>query len=139
MMKIKFGVDTIRYMSLFETLTRAKPKDCFFDSNKQLVFVVEPGNIAKAVGKSGANVKKLENALKRKIKIVEFNPNMLKFIANLIAPVKAKEIKSENKKIIITPADLKTRGMLIGKNAKNLKNFENITKKYFDITEIRVV
>lgn len=139
MKRIKFDVNAIKFMSLFETLTRAKPKDCFFDANKQLVFVTEQGNLAKAVGKHGANVKKLERTLKRKIKIVEFNPDVLRFVSSLIAPVKAKEIRMEEKKIIIIPTDLKTRGLLIGKNAKNLRNFENITKKYFDITEIKVI
>jgi N utilization substance protein A len=136
---IKFDVNTIKYMSMFETLTRAKPKDCFFDSNQQLVFVIEQGNMARAIGKNGSNVKKLERTLKRKIKIVEFNPDVLKFVSSLIAPVKAKEIKIDNKTVTIVPADLKTRGLLIGKGARNLKNFENITKKYFDISEIKVI
>lgn len=136
---IKFDVSTIKYMSLFETLTRAKPKDCFFDSNGHLVFVIQQGNMSKAIGRHGSNVKKLERTLKKKIKIVEFNRNLLKFISSLIAPVKAKEIKIQDKTVIITPQDLKTRGLLIGKSAKNLRNFENITKKYFDIKEIRVI
>ena len=136
---IKFDVSTIRYMSLFETLTRAKPKDCFFDSNKHLVFVIQQGNMARAIGKHGSTVKKLERTLKKKIKIIEFNPNLLNFISSLIAPVKAKEIKIHDKTVIITPSDLRTRGLLIGRGAKNLRNFENITKKYFDIKEIRVI
>lgn len=139
MMRIKFDANTIKYISLFETLTKAKPKDCFLDSNRQLVFVIQQGSMGRAIGKGGSNVKKLERTIKKRIKIVEFNPDLLSFMSSLISPVKAKEIKIEGKTVIIIPSDLKTRGLLIGKNAKNLKNFENITKKYFDIAEIRVI
>ncbi len=139
MMRIKFDVNTIKHMSLFESFTRAKPKDCFFDSNGQLVYVIEPGNMARAIGRNGANIKKFESVLKRKVKIVEFNPDVIRFVSSLIAPAKARDIRIENRIITIKPADMETRGLLIGKSAKNLKNFEKITKKYFDIEEIKVI
>ena len=78
MTKIVYDEDTLKKMALFETMTHAKLKD-FFDDPVQdrLVFIVLPGNLWRALGKESANVKKLENSFKRKIKIVEFAPDLV--------------------------------------------------------------
>jgi len=53
--------------------------------------------------------------------------------------LKVVDIKQEEKVVVLTAADTKTRGILIGRQAQNLRNFEKIVKKYFDIDEIKVV
>jgi N utilization substance protein A len=138
-MKIKYDANHMKFMSFFESITKAKLKDCFVDKNNILVFVVEPNNIAKAIGKNGANVKRINEKLNRKIKIVEFNPQIESFVANVIAPLKAKDIRFENKVVAISAVDTKTRGLLIGRSAQNLRNYEGIVKRYFDINEIKVI
>jgi transcription termination/antitermination protein NusA len=138
-MKIKYDVSHMKFMSFFESITKAKLKDCFVDKNNMLVFVVEQNNIAKAIGKNGSNVKTINEKLNRKIKIVEFNPQIESFVANLISPLKAKDISFENKILTISSVDTKTRGLLIGRNAQNLRNYENTVKRYFDINEIKVI
>ena len=58
----------MKIMSLFETLTQAKLKDCIFD--ERIIFIVEENQIGKAIGKNGVNVRKIESALNKKVKIV---------------------------------------------------------------------
>lgn len=128
----------MKFMSIFESLTHASLKDCFEQINR-LVFVVNQGEIGKAIGKSGINIRKIEKVLKRKIKIVEFNPDLLIFIQNIFFPLKVKEIKEEEGIVIITPPDSQTRGYLIGKGAINLRSTEEIVKRYFELKEIKVV
>lgn len=137
--KIKYDFSLIKFMSLFETITNAKLKDCFIDELKQTIFVVEEGQIGKAIGHKGNNVKRIENILKRKIKIIEFNKELIQFVKNMVYPIQIKEIREENNIITITPADSKSRGYLIGRGAINLRNYEKIVKRYFDIKEIKVV
>ncbi len=127
----------MKYMSLFETLTQSKLKDCIV--NDKVIFIVEVNQIGKAIGKAGINVKKIENILNKKIKITEFSPDVLQFIQNFIYPLKPREIKEEDKIITITGPDTKTRGLLIGRDAKNLNNLKSIVKRYFDIEDIKVV
>lgn len=124
-------------MSLFESLTRARLKDCF-EADAQLVFVVNEGGIGKAIGKKAVNVKKIENALKRKIKIVEFDQDALEFTKKVIYPLQLKEINEEEGIITMTAADNNTRGLLIGRNARNLRHFESIIKRFFGIKELKV-
>ena len=138
-MKIKFDTQLVKLMSLFTAVTRSHLKDAIDNKGLPLIFIVQQGEIRKAVGKNGLNVKNLEHKLNRKIKILEFNPDLIRFVKNLIYPLKAKEIKQEEGEIVIEGPDTKTKGLLIGKNAKNLRNTENIVKKYFDIKEIKII
>lgn len=136
--KIKYDADLMKIMSLFETLTQAKLKDCVIDSEK-MFFIVEENQAAKAIGKKGVNIRKLEGILKKKVKIVEYNTNIEKFIMNLIYPLKVKNIEQNDGVVTLSAEDLKTRGYLIGREAKNLRQFESIIKRYFEIEELKVV
>lgn len=134
--KIKFDINTMKFISMFESLTLAGVKDCF-QQGERIIFIVN--DIGKALGKGGSNIKRIENAIKKKIKIVEFNPDVLIFVQNAIYPLKVKDIREENKVITIIPPDSQTRGYLIGRGAVNLRRTEEIIKRHFDIDEIKVV
>jgi len=138
MIKIKYNINLMKFISIFETITRAQVKDCF-EIGERLVFVVKEGNIGKALGKEGSNVKRLENVLKKKLRIIEFNPDLIQFVKNVVFPSKVKNIVEENKIIIITPPDSETRGYLIGRGAVNLNYTKDIVKRYFEITDIKVI
>ncbi len=135
--KITYDIQLIKVISLFEGMTGAAAKDCLI-SNDMFYFVVEPENMGRAIGKKGVNVKRLESMLKKKVKIIEFNPDLATFINNLIYPLAAKQIAVSNGKVTITGPDQKTRAMLIGRNSSNLNNYKGIIQRYFDIREIRV-
>lgn len=137
MSKIKYNIDLMKYMQLFENLTRAKLKDCI--ANEHLTFIVEENEIGKAIGKKGSNVRRLEELLKKKIKIVEFNPDVKQFIRNFVMPLQVKDVTEENGIITIAGFDTKTKGLLIGRERKNLKNLKDIVGRYFKVEDIKVV
>lgn len=138
--KIIYDEDTIRKMALFESLTHSDLKDFFDDPvQERLVFIVQPGNLWKALGPKSINAKKLENTFKRKIKIVEFSDNLVQFIKNMAHPLIVTEVTEEEGIVTIHHDDLQTKGLLIGKNAKNLRNLEKNVRRYFDVKEIKVV
>ncbi|MGV8162629.1 MAG: NusA-like transcription termination signal-binding factor [Candidatus Nanoarchaeia archaeon] len=138
-MKTIFDVEILKLMKLFEDLTRARVKDCFHNKEK-LVFVVEEGELMKALGKERQNLKRLEEKLNRNIKIVEFNPDLLIFIKNLMYPLRVSDMSIDDGVVTIKGPDTKTKGLMIGARAQNLRNYEEITKKYFDeLKEIKVI
>jgi transcription termination/antitermination protein NusA len=138
-MVIKYDLQSMKYMTYFERLTKAKVKDCFEDSNENLIFVVQDGEIGKALGKNCKTVLKLKEKLpNKKVKIVEYSSNLIKFIKNLIFPYKVQEINQEDDTIKLKSDDMKTKGLLIGKNGRNLRNYEGIVNRYFKIKEIKV-
>ncbi|MGM5487769.1 MAG: NusA-like transcription termination signal-binding factor [Nanobdellota archaeon] len=135
-MGIKFDSELIRSISFIQSVTRTPVKDCI-EEDDTLVVIVHEEDLSKAIGKAGQNVKKLEQSLKRKIKIVGFNPNALQFIKNLVYPLKT-DATEEDGTITLVPADSRNRGYLIGRNGKKLRWIESVVKRYFPIKTIKV-
>jgi NusA-like KH domain protein len=140
-MAISYDAELIKTMSFFESATHAKLKDCFHDKHTDmLTFVVLPGEIAKAIGKQGSNVKRLEMAFKKRIKIAEYSDDLLQFIKNMIMPLKAESVEQQDDIVIIHDQDTRTKGLIIGRNAQNLRNLEKNVQRYFPaLREIKVV
>ena len=137
MNKIKFDSEIIKLITLFESMTGAKVKDCI--PNDKLMFIVEENEMGKAIGKSGANVKRIESALKRKIKLAEFSDDVAQFIRNIAYPSQIMGIKQENGSITIQGKDVNSKAMLIGRDRQNLNHLTDIVKRYFEIKDIRVI
>ncbi len=136
--KTVYDVEMIKLINLFENITHARVKDAFY-LKEVLTFVVFEGDMFKALGKNLSNLHRVEGLLQRKIKIVEYHPDIVKFIANLLYPYKVQDIKQDGHIVTITDPDQKTKGLIIGARAQNLRAYEGIVKKYFDIEEIKVV
>jgi len=139
MSKIKYDSQSMQVMNIFEKITASKLKDSFEVADLQ-VFVVESGQIGKAVGKSGANVKKLAEQLKKKIKIIEYSPDIKVFVKNTTFPLIPEEViyDDENKIVTIIPKDLLSRGLMIGRQAIKLRETEKIIQRFFKIEEAKV-
>jgi transcription termination/antitermination protein NusA len=136
---MKFNLETIQYINYFEKITRTSVKDCFFDEDK-LIFVVKSGQARKAIGKQGINVKKFSEKVNKKIKIIEFNEDPVKFVKSFIAPIKPKNIEKEENIIKIEAESTKDKGLLIGRSAKNLENLKKHVQKYFvEIEDIKIL
>lgn len=132
-------MQTLGWMQAFEKITRARVKDCFVLQDK-VCFVVEQGNLFKALGQNKKNIVKIEELLKRRVKIIEYDSNPLKFVANVLAPLRVSDIKEDNGIVTITGPDQKTKGLMIGARAANLRNFESIVQKFFpEIKELKVI
>lgn len=138
-MSIKFDVEAIKLVSLFEKVTRTKARDCFQD-NSYMIFIVNSGDAGKAVGKGGVNIKKLASMLNKKIKIVEYSDDIVRFVQNMIFPLRIDSAEVVDDVVTLSSGDTKTKGLLIGKNAQNLRKLEENVKRYFsNLKEIKVV
>lgn len=136
MTKITYDINLMKFISLFENITRAKVKDCI--SGDPLVFVVEPGEIGKAIGKKGSNIRRIEGLLRKRIKVVEFNEDEVIFVKNLISPLKPAEITKEDNIIVIKDPNTQTKAKIIGRDSKNLSNYKGIVSRYFPVKDIVV-
>ena len=136
MARIKYSSDLMKYISLFESVTRAKVRDCIV--NEDVIFVVHENEMGRAIGKQGSNIKRIEGILKKKIRLVESSNDVSQFVQNLIYPIRAKEIKEEDGLVTIYGNDTKTRGMLIGRDKHKINSINDIVKRYFEIKEVKV-
>ena len=123
-------------MTLFESLTGAKVKDCII--NEKITFVVEKGNMGLAIGKQGKNLKRVESTIKKPIRAIEFDEDIRQFIKNYCYPLKDLEVEQNDKNINIIGKDTKTKALLIGRDRVNLKKMLNIVSRYFEVRDITV-
>ena len=80
----KFDLKTIQLINLFENKTRSTVKN-FLEYNEIFIFIVKENQARKAIGPKGINVKKLSDLLNKRIKIVEYNSEPVKFIKGFIS------------------------------------------------------
>ncbi len=137
--KIVYDAVVLGIMNSFEKITHATLKDCIVEAEK-IMFVVNIGQMRKALGKNAENVKKLSERFKKKIKIVEYSEDMLQLIQNFIRPLKVDNIYQQEGIVVLESADTKTKGLLIGRAAQNLRRLEDYIRRYFsELKEIKVV
>lgn len=137
MSRMKLDSESMKLMAFFEANTGAKVKDCI--SNEKLVLIIEENEMGKAIGKNGANIKKMERLLKKKIKLAEFSTDVLQFVRNLAYPAEILDVKLEDGIVTINGKDTSTRAMLIGRERQNINHLTEIVRRYFDIKEMKVV
>ena len=129
----KLDLQTIGLITTFEKVTRVHVKNVYIDKRKQVIFFVNEGDAGKAIGKSGANIRKLTHLTKKKIKVIEYNAEVKEFVKNCIAPAKVDAIKVEDNKITLQANDRQIRAQLIGRGKENLEELNKLVKRYFDV------
>ncbi|HDQ59908.1 MAG TPA: NusA-like transcription termination signal-binding factor [Candidatus Woesearchaeota archaeon] len=134
---IKLSLDDIAFINLFEKTTKASVKDCIVDEQKnKITFVVNEGHIGMAIGRGGANIKKLEHRMNKKLEVIEFSKDPLKFLTNLLRPIKVKNAyvseRSDGKKTVYASVMRDRMGMVKTK----VKNARNLLEKYYKFDDI---
>ncbi len=135
---MKYDSDLIQKMNLFEKITGARLKDAFYFKNR-LVFVVQEGELSKALGRNKERVKKVQRLFKEKVKVVEYSPEKVKFIVNFLNPLRIRSAEEKDGVVILKGEDRSVNALIIGSKAQNLRELERVVKNYFDLKEIKVV
>jgi len=141
--EIKLTAEEMRYIALFQDLTRATVRDCIIDNDEnRIIFLVKPGDMGLAIGRNGINIKRLKKLLGRNIEVVEHADTIEELAKNALAPARVLNVKvfqtpSGKKKVIVTvnPQD---KGIAIGKAGRNVARARMILKRYFDIDSVIV-
>jgi N utilization substance protein A len=130
----------IRYLNLFERITKIRGRDCFFYNN-MVFFAVNSDDIFKAIGKNSENLKKLSGIIGKRIRIITY-PSKIKdaskFILQIITPLELREITINDKEVVIDAGSREAKALLIGRDKKKLEELENIIKSFFGC-DIKVI
>ena len=135
--RIKLDTTKIQKIAFFESITKAKLKDCI-ETENEILFIVSKGYFGKAIGKKGANIKLFQNKFKKKIVLLEFNHNPEVFAANILRPIQIKNITTQNDN------DSKVINIVINSSqrafpSKKVKKTKTLIKKYFPSIENVVI
>jgi transcription termination/antitermination protein NusA len=140
MQDITFTEDTLRYITLFENMTKTHVKDCM-EAEDKLVFVVDPGQANRAVGKGGENVIRLKNTTGKNIQVIEYSDDAEQFIKNVFYNYSVQSVQMEQRGSIIhatVTVDPKVKGRAIGKAGRNLKIARDIVNRHHNVQSISV-
>ena len=129
--------ELIQKINLIENITKAKIKE-FIEKEDKIIIVVGHNELSRALGVKGKNIKTIENLMHRRLKIIQFYDDPLKFVRNFIYPIKPLSLTLNNNIIEIKVDDRKSKGLLIGRESKNLKELNNLVAKYYKL-EVKVL
>jgi N utilization substance protein A len=142
--KIKLTPEEFSYLSLFQTITTAVSRDCIIDDKMdRVIFVVHKGQMGMAIGKGGTNIKQLQNAITKKIELVEYSDNPVNFIknifnSNMVQDVRISEREAGIKNAIVV-VDMKKKGLVVGKDGRNVDKARMLAKRYFNINNVLIL
>lgn len=142
-MSIKLGVDEMRYIALFESLTMAKVYDCIIHENEaKLTFVVKAGDIGLAIGKGGNKIQKAKRVIGKSVEIVEHSADPVEFVKNALAPAKVRRVnivEREGRKIAFIDVEEQDRGIAVGRAGKRIRCAKKLVLRHHGIQDISLV
>jgi len=132
----------MRYINLFEKITRVRTSVCF-SYNNFIVFGVKKQEVSDAIGKNASNVKEIAQVFGKKVKIVgmpkdKTQSDVEEFVSSLIAPAQFNKFEIVNNEAVLG-ATMENKAILIGRNSQRQKELEEILKRYFDISGVKII
>jgi transcription termination/antitermination protein NusA len=140
MPELSFDTETLGYIRLFEERTGARVKDCL-EAEDKVVYLVQAGDIPKAVGPGGVVVDRLKGLMKKELQVVEFSDDPETLVRNIFYWYSPKQVdfapKGKGRHATVT-VDPVWKARAIGKAGKNLKVARAILLRHTDIVSVSV-
>jgi len=130
-----------QYIAAFEDVTGAPARDCLVgDDGDRLVFLVAPGEMARAIGPDGETVHRLEEELDAKVRLVEDADDPATFVANALAPavVHHVTISQNDTTVAYVEVDDQDKGVAIGSNGRNIEAARALAERHFDVADVQL-
>lgn len=122
----------LRYLNLFNKVTKIETRFCFAYNNT-IIFFVPKSMIRKALGEEGRNLRYISEVMKKRVKVLPM-PRGIEdaktFIELLVSPVQFKGLEITDNDVIVT-AGMQSKAALIGRDKKRLMEMQKIIKGFF--------
>jgi N utilization substance protein A len=137
-MTLRLTEEEMRYMSLFERMTDAVVRDCI-EHEGTVVFVVESGEMGKAIGKGGANIDRVRRSIDKDVEVVEFSDNESEFVANAFQPAAIDDVEvveEDGGKVAYVDVDDSDKGLAIGKEGENIAKAKELARRHYEFDDV---
>jgi N utilization substance protein A len=138
MSKIRLGSEDIQVINLFEKITKAKAED-LVEHEGTLCFLVRKEDMGMAIGKKGANIEKVRNALGKNVQILEYSDNQEEFIKNIFHPAEIQAVrvsKSGKGDNVVVTTEKKNKKIVIGPGGSRIKLARRLLDRYFNLKDV---
>jgi N utilization substance protein A len=137
-MGLRLTADEIRYINLFESMTGATVKDCILEEGRA-VYVVKKGDMGLAIGRKGANILRVRQAVDKAVEVIEYSEDPEEFLKNILSSIRIKKVslqKKAEKKVAIVNVDGRDRAKAIGRGGKNIQMIKQLAGRHHDIADV---
>jgi len=138
--RIKFSMEEMRLIALFENITGATANDCIIDSDR-IIFIAKTGEMGLAIGKGGKNINMLRKMTGKPIEVVEFADTVEGLVKSCLAPAKVKEVRiteRPDRKIVVVEVEPKDKALAIGKNGRTIDKTRMLAKRYYQVDHVQI-
>jgi N utilization substance protein A len=132
------STEGLRYIALFEELTKATVKDCIIDDGR-IIYVIKAGDMGAAIGKNGDHINRVKKTVDKHIDLVEYSDEPAEFIKNAFSPVTVRSVNivdRNNKRLAYVEVSNKDKGLAIGRDGKNIEKVKLVAKRHHDIDDV---
>jgi N utilization substance protein A len=136
--EIKLSTEGLRYITLFEDLTKATVKDCIIDEGR-IIYVIKEGDMGAAIGRNGDHINRVKKTVDKHIDLVEYSDEPAVFIRNAFSPVMVRSVNivdRNSKRLAYVEVSNKDKGLAIGRNGKNIEKVKLVAKRHHDIDDV---
>jgi len=133
-MKIVLDQQTLHNIALFQKITHVPVIDCI-ENEVSVYFIIRQG-CKPFVERCGGKLMILQKKFKKKVVVVEFNEDVVKFVKNLVP--ESQEVTIENKEVRIRVSKY-DKPKVIGKDKRNLKVIQSFLNRLFDIESVKII
>jgi len=136
----RITVEEFKYMSIFSEVTGATVYRCLIDGESgRLYFLVKRGELGKAIGRNGRNVKILSEIFKRPIEVFEYSEDLTEMVKNLFPGVEILSVDITERgedKIVVVSVKEEDKGKAIGRDGRNAKRARLILGRLFGVSRL---
>lgn len=129
----------MRYINLLDRVSRVKTRKCFVYNNI-VIFAVPKMMISQAIGPGASNVRRIQEQLGKKIKIVAEPAGIEdaeEFVREIVSPIKFKSLELKDGFFILT-AGSTSKAALIGRNKRRFEELKQTLVDNFGV-ELKIV
>jgi len=141
--KVRLSTEGFRYLALFERVTRVRPIDCVVTPNGEVIFLVNPDGYSLVTVNPTRPLNHLSRMLDAKVLAYPLFENTEEFVAGLFRQVRVDSVLLVNVKDGRTIANVKVaegdKGKAIGQGGANVKRASLLTKRYFEVDQVKIV
>ena len=133
-------MQTMRYINLLDKASNVKTKRCFFYGGV-IFFAVPSELVSRAIGPQASNIRKIDEKLGRRIRIIK-EPNGIKdmdeFLKEVVLPTRFKSIEIIDNEVLMIAGSNQNKANLFGRNKKRYEELKRVVEDIFNLN-LRIV